>query len=68
MNEVINPKSRLFPYLLAKIEAGKKLSKSEMGYQIGKVSPHQGAVIYFDKVSRPEVVKIFNEIFGTSIS
>jgi len=68
MNKVINPKSRLFPSVLAKINAGKKLTKSEMGYQIGHVYPYHFAALYYDKFSRSEVVESFNNVFGTSIT
>jgi hypothetical protein len=68
MNVAVNPKSRLFPSVLAKIEAGKKLSKSDMGYQISHVSPYHFAALYYDKFSRSEVVESFNEIFGTSVT
>jgi hypothetical protein len=68
MNEGVNSKNRLFPSVLAKIEAGKKLSKSEMGYQIGHVSPYHFAALYYDKFSRSEVVESFNKVFGTSIT
>jgi hypothetical protein len=58
---------RLFPSVLQKIKDNKRLTKSEMGYQIGHVEPYHPASIYWDSLKRDEVVEAFNKLFGTSI-
>jgi hypothetical protein len=58
---------RLSPSVLQKIKDNKRLTKSEMGYQIGHVEPYHPASIYWDSLKRDEVVEKFNKLFGTSI-
>ena len=45
----------------------KKLTKACMAYQIGVVEPHSPYTLFYDKISRNEIVAVFNEIFGTNI-
>jgi len=55
------------PNILKKIEGNKRLSKSEMGYQIGKIEPYHVASISTDFFLREEIVTTFNQMFGTEI-
>ena len=59
---------RLFPTTIKAIEKGKRLTKCDMGYQIGHVEVYHPASIYWDKMSRDYMVKAFNKVFGTSIT
>ena len=58
---------RLFPSTLQKIEAGKRLTKSELAYQIGHVEPLNIVAISWDYFKREEIVSTFNQMFGTEI-
>ena len=58
---------RLFPSNLKKIQDGKRLTKSDMGFQIGHVEPLHWASLYWDYSKRDEIVKMFNQMFGTEI-
>jgi hypothetical protein len=49
------------------IQDGKRLAKHEMGYQIGHVDPYNPSALYWDYYKREDVVKAFNELFGTEI-
>jgi hypothetical protein len=56
---------RLFSSTLKRIEDGKRLTKSEMGYQIGHVESCHPISLYGDCYKRDEVVEAFNQMFGT---
>jgi hypothetical protein len=58
---------KLFPDTLKRIEDGKRLTKSEMGYQIGHVEPCHIVAISWNYFTREEIVSTFNRIFGTEI-
>jgi hypothetical protein len=58
---------RLFPDTLKKIEGNKRLTKSEMGYQIGHIEPCHVVAVSWDFFLREEIVSTFNLIFGTEI-
>jgi hypothetical protein len=58
---------RLFPSTLKKIQEDKRLTKSDMGFQIGHVEPLHVAAISWDFFKREEIVSTFNQIFGTEI-
>jgi len=58
---------RLFPSILKKIQENKRLTKSEMGYQIGHVEPCHIVAISWDFFLREEIISTFNQIFGTEI-
>ena len=58
---------RLFPYTLKRIQENKRLTKSDMAYQIGHVEPYNFASIGYDYYLRDELVTIFNQMFGTEI-
>jgi hypothetical protein len=53
--------------MLKKIEGNKRLTKSDMGYQIGAISTWHPASIYWDTYRRDEMVAVFNKLFGTAI-
>jgi len=58
---------RLFPSTLKNIQDGKRLTKCDMGYQIGHLEPMHIMAISWDFFSREEIVSTFNELFGTEI-
>ncbi|MDR0575816.1 MAG: hypothetical protein LBG96_17645 [Tannerella sp.] len=58
---------RLFPSTLKRIQDNKRLTKSEMGYQIGHVDPYHPVSLYWDYYRREDVLKAFNKLFGTEI-
>jgi hypothetical protein len=59
--------NRLFPANLKKIQANKRLTKSDMGYQIGHIESYHIVSLCWDKFTRDEVVSAFNKMFGTEI-
>jgi hypothetical protein len=59
--------AKLFPSTLKKIQENKRLTKSEMGYEIGNIESCHPVSLYWDYYKRDEVVEAFNELFGTSI-
>ena len=58
---------RLFPSVLQKIEAGKRLTKNDLAYQIGHVEPLNMVAVSWDCIKREEIVSTFNRMFGTEI-
>jgi hypothetical protein len=58
---------KLFPDTLKRIRENKRLTKSDMGYQIGHIEPYHPSSLYGDYYRREDVVKAFNELFGTEI-
>jgi hypothetical protein len=58
---------QLFPHTLKQIQDNKRLTKSDMGYQIGHIDPHNGAALYWDILTRDDIVDVFNKLFGTDI-
>jgi hypothetical protein len=58
---------RLFPSTLKKIQENKRLTKCDMGYQIGNVKPLHPSSLHWDFFTREEIVSTFNRIFGTEI-
>jgi hypothetical protein len=58
---------RIFPSTLKRMQENKRLTKSEMAYQIGHTDPFHVASISWDTLKRDEVVEAFNRLFGTSI-
>jgi hypothetical protein len=59
--------ARLFPSTLKRIQDNKRLTKSEMGYQIGHVEACHIMAVSWDFFSRDEIVSTFNQMFGTEI-
>jgi len=62
-----NNRKRLFPDVVKKIKDNKRLTKSEMGFQIGHVEPLHVVSISWDFFKRDEIVSTFNQMFGTDI-
>jgi hypothetical protein len=58
---------RLFPDTLKRVQDNKRLTKSEMGYQIGHIEAFNIVSLCWDTFSRDEVVSTFNKMFGTEI-
>ncbi|MDR2087059.1 MAG: hypothetical protein LBP72_07770, partial [Dysgonamonadaceae bacterium] len=58
---------RLFPSIRKRIQESKRLIKSDMAYQIGHIEPLHPVSLYWDAYRREEVVKAFNQLFGTDI-
>jgi len=58
---------RLFPSILKRIQGTKRLTKSEMGYQIGHIEAFHIVSISWDSFTRDEIVSTFNQMFGTEI-
>jgi len=57
-------KPQLSKWTLDRIAAGKRLTKSDMAYHF----PGCSAIsIYWDSYKRDEIVKAFNERFGTNV-
>jgi hypothetical protein len=59
--------NKLSPYTLKQIQENKRLTKCDMGFQIGHVAPYHVASIYWDTLKRDEIVEAFNKLFGTEI-
>jgi hypothetical protein len=58
----------LLPRFQNMILNDKRLTKSEMAYQIGNVEPYNVFSISWDYFTRDEIVSAFNQMFGTSIN
>jgi len=58
---------QLFPSTLQKIQGNKRLTKSDMAYQIGHIEALHIMAISWDYFSRDEIVTAFNQMFGTDI-
>lgn len=59
-------KNDLFKANLKKIEEGKRLTKSEMAYQIGNKSTYNPYSLYSEAFKRDEIVKYFNFLFNVN--
>ena len=59
---------KLFPSTLKAIEKGKRLTKCDIGYQIGHVEAYHPASLYWDEMKRDYMVDAFNKVFGTNIN
>jgi hypothetical protein len=60
--------NKLSPFILKQIQENKRLTKCDMGYQIGHIAPFHVASIYWDTLKRGELVEAFNLMFGTEIN
>jgi hypothetical protein len=58
---------RITPNTLKMIQENKRLTKSDMAYQIGIIEPYSSISISWDFFKRDEIVSSFNQTFGTSI-
>jgi hypothetical protein len=59
--------AKLFPNTLQKIQDNKRLTKSEMAYQIGHVEPLHIVAVSWNYFNRDKIVSTFNQMFGTEI-
>jgi len=46
---------------------GKRFTKMDIAYEIGRHEPYHPASLYWDSLRREELVAFFNEMFGTDI-
>lgn len=51
-----------------KMEQGKRLTKEDMAYEIGGIEAYHPASLYWDTLKRNEILRFFNDLFGTAIS
>ena len=58
---------RLSPAILNRIQNEKRLAKSELAYEIGKIEPYSAVSINYNHFKREEMVSKFNKLFGTEI-
>jgi hypothetical protein len=59
--------AKLFPNTLKRVQENKRLTKSEMAYEIGNIEPCHVVAVSWDFFSRDEIVSTFNQMFGTEI-
>ncbi|MDR1120676.1 MAG: hypothetical protein LBM08_07130 [Dysgonamonadaceae bacterium] len=50
-----------------KMEQGKRLTKEDMAYEIGRIEAYHPASLYWDTLKRDEILRFFNNLFGTTI-
>lgn len=62
-----NRRGRWLPGTKMRYEEGKRFTKIDIGYEIGRHEPYHPAALYWDSLRREELVSFFNEIFGTDI-
>ena len=60
-------RKRWLPSTEAKYQAGKRFTKLDMGYEIGRHEPYHPASLYWDSYPRDTIVAHFNKLFGTDI-
>ncbi|GHU91177.1 hypothetical protein FACS1894155_10520 [Bacteroidia bacterium] len=48
-------------------EEGKRFTKIDIGYEIGRHEPYHPASLYWDSLHRKELIVFFNDMFGTDI-
>lgn len=47
---------------------GKRFTKIDIAYEIGRHEPYHPASLYWDSLHRKELVTFFNDMFGTDIT
>lgn len=69
LNKLLQQRRReeWLPSTRERYESGKRFSKHEMGYEIGRQQPYHPAALYWDTLKCDEIVAFFNGIFGTEI-
>jgi len=50
-----------------KVEAGKRLTKFDMAFELDRSLPHSLYVVFVEHYKRDELVEDFNKVFKTSI-
>lgn len=63
-----NRRSKWLPSTKRKYDEGKRFTKDDIGYEIGRHDPYHPASLYWDKLKRDELVQFFNQMFGTDIT
>jgi len=53
--------------ILKRMQENKKLTKSELSYEIGRYKPLSAYHLYYDNIKRDDMVKYFNNLFNTKI-
>jgi hypothetical protein len=48
-------------------DEGKRFTKDDIGYEIGRHEPYHPTSLYWDSLHRKELVTFFNDMFGTDI-
>jgi hypothetical protein len=59
--------AKIFPGTLKRIQENRRLTKSEMAYEIGNVESCHVVAVSWDFFRRDEIVSTFNQMFGTEI-
>jgi len=49
-------------------EEGKRFTKLDIAYEIGRHEPYHPAFLYWDSLHRKELITYFNDMFGTDIT
>ena len=60
-------RNKWLPSTRKKYEEGKRFTKLDIGYEIGRHEPYHPACLYWDSIKRDEMVQFFNKMFGTEI-
>lgn len=60
-------REKLLPNTIKKMEQGKRLTKSDMAYEIGRFEVYHPACIYWDTLKREYILEAFNYLFGTDL-
>jgi hypothetical protein len=60
-------KDNLLASTKRKIEQGKRLTKEDMAYEIGRIEAYHPASLYWDTLKWDEILRFFNDLFGTTI-
>ena len=48
-------------------DQGKRFTKMDIAYEIGRHEPYHPASLYWDSLRREELAAFFNDMFGTDI-
>ena len=60
-------RDKWLPSTKARYEAGKRFTKLDMGYEIGRHEAYHPASLYWDTYTREQMLLHFNTMFGTDI-
>jgi hypothetical protein len=61
-------RSKWLPNTKKKYDERKRLTKEDIGYEIGRHESYHPASLYWDSLHRKELVTFFNDMFGTDIT
>jgi hypothetical protein len=62
-----NRRGNWLPNTKKKYDEGKRFTKEDIGYEIGRHDPYHPAYLYWDSIKRDDMVRFFNQMFGTEI-